>query len=415
MNRIPTRSRRLLALGVLAYSLSLSTAGCGGEGGAPPPAPVPESDPSLCQPSQDPPIVPVRAPDPSARVFWDVSGSMDRFAAKDGPLAALNQRLESSALQGVGVYRFSHSLVADSAVAVKSLPQPLKLDGNWTNLPDVARQAAAALADSAGPVMSIIVSDMLVLIPEAIRKKPNATVCGNVSVPSDPSAPFVFGACFQSALQSVPAIADAYVGVVRVEVQKHAMYVLVVSRDAELGIKAQAEIMDILPPESTSLVLLDYSQARHPVTAGACRFDPTQRSVSLMDRAIPGGTPACRFRFRDEAASHSLNCVVSANPAGMAAVGSTIVGVRRGDDPLTFDSPTGVYSIDSTVTTGTIDADLQPVLKGAFPPESESRVRAFADSSPAADTLIGLGRALATLTPPAGSPWHVKYEGLAER
>jgi hypothetical protein len=340
---------------------------------------------------------------------------MRRFAEKNGPLVALNGSLESSALQGVGVNRFSHMLVADSAVKVGSLPQPLKLDGNWTNLPDVAQQAAAALADPAAPVMSIIVSDMLVEMPKALRKKPNATVCGDVSVPSDESAPFVFGACFQSALQSAPAIADAYVGVVRVEVQKDAMYVLVVSRDAELGIKAQAAMMAILPAESTSLVLLDYSQARHPVTAGACRFDPTQRSVLLMDRAIPGGIPACRFRFRDEAASHRLNCVLSANPAGTAAVGSTIVDVRRGDFALGPKPFTGVYSMTSTVTTDTIDADLQPVLKGEFPPESESRVRVFAGSSAAADTLIGLGRALAELTPPAGSPWHVKYEGLAER
>ncbi len=416
MTDTATQSARLHAFVpcLLACALALAIGGCEGDDGAAPATAVPETDPSLCQPVQDAPIAPAREPDPAARVFWDVSKSMRGFAAKNGPLAALNRSLESSALQGVGVNHFSHMLVADAAVEVGSLPQPLKLEGNWTNLPDVAQQAAAALADPASPTMSIIVSDMLVETPPALRKQPQATVCGDVSIPSDESAPFVFGACFERALRSAPTIPDAYVGVVRTEVAGSAMFVVLVSRDAELGIKTQAAITGLLPTEATSLVLLDFSQARHPATPGACRFDPSRTDVLLMDRAVPGSTPACRFRFRDDSASHLLNCVVTPAPAAGAAVGSALVGVRRGDEVLTFDAPTWVYGIDTSGATPSIDADITPVVKGALSPEAETRVRAFAGASAAADTLVGLARALSGLTPPAGPPWHVKYEGLQE-
>ncbi len=406
-----TGDRRLI-LRLLAFKLVLSACGCGSDTASTPP--VPEPDPSVCQPVQDATTNVESAPDPSARVFWDVSKSMRAFAAKSGPLSTLNRSLESSALQGVGVNHFSHMLVADAAVEVGNLPQPLKLDGNWTNLPDVAQQAAAALADPASPVMSIIVSDMLVETPPTLRKQAQATVCGDVSIPSDESAPFVFGACFERALRSAPTIADAYVGVIRTEVAGSAMFVVLVSRDADLGIKTQAAISRLLPAEATSLVLLDFSLARHPATPGLCRFDPSSSEVLLMDSAALGSTPACRFRFREDSASQLLNCIVTVDPLGDAAVASELAGVRRGDEHLTFDASSGVYRIESTTTTVSIDGGITPVMKGAFSDESEVRVRAFAGASPAADTLVGLARALSDLAPPVGPPWHVKYEGIPE-
>jgi hypothetical protein len=390
-------------------ALALPTGGCSEDARGP--SALPDIDPSLCQPTQDSPMSVASTPDPSARVFWDVSKSMRGFAVKNGPLAALNRSLESSALQGVGVSRFSHMLVADAAVEVGSLPQPLKLDGNWTNLPDVAQQAAAALADPASPAISIIISDMLVETPTALREQPRATVCGDVSIPSDESAPFVFGACFERALRSAQTIADAYVGVVRTEAAGGSLFVVVVSRDAEFGVKTQAAISALLPLEATSLVLLDFSQARHPATPGVCRFDPSRSEVLLMDRAAPGSTPACRFRFRRDSAPHLLNCVVTADPLGDAAVTSKLVGVRRGGEALNFDESTGVYRLDSATTTLSIDAGIVPVVEGAFPTKAEARVRAFAGGSAAADTLVGLARALSGLTPPAGPSWHVRYEG----
>ena len=108
MNWLPAILRRCggAILYVLAFPLLLPVGACGGEDGAETPA-APETDPSLCQPVQDAPTGLASAPDPSARVFWDVSKSMRGFAAKNGPLASLNRKLESSALQGVGVNRFS--------------------------------------------------------------------------------------------------------------------------------------------------------------------------------------------------------------------------------------------------------------------------------------------------------------------
>jgi hypothetical protein len=262
--------------------------------------------------------------------------------------------------------------------------------------------------------MSIIVSDMLVETPPALRKQPQATVCGDVSIPSDESAPFVFGACFERTLRTKGTLADAYVGVVRTEVAASALYVVVVSRDADLGAKTRAAIAGLLPSEATSLVLLDFSEERHPATPGACRFDPSQTDVLLMDRAVPGKTPACRFRFRDASASHQLNCVVTADAPGPAAVSATLVGVRRGDEVLTFEGSTGVYRIDSTASTPSILDEIAPAMKGTLSPDGESRVRAFAGASPAADTLVGLAKALSELTPPAGPAWHVNYEGLPE-
>jgi hypothetical protein len=371
----------------------------------------PSTNNTLCQPTQSPLAPFPESQEPAARIYWDVSKSMKAFAAKGGPLESLNRKLESSALQGIGVNHFSHVLVADTAVEVGSLPQPLAFKGAWTNLPEVAQQAAATLSDTSAPHLSIIISDMHVETPPALRRQPHATVCGDISLPSDVEAPYVFGACFAKGLQPTSSLKNSYVGVIRAPQGERTLFIIIISREAALGAKALKSIRDLLPAEVTSAVLVDLSQREDKLTVGPCRFDPGQDDVLLMGRSEHGALPPCRFRFRTKTASHNLNCAVTMSADSSAAVSTELYGIHRGDDALDFDNTKGIYALVTTPNTPTMNVELRPTVRGALPEDALANVRSFAGDSSAADALAGLVRALTILPHPDTVSWQVRYQG----
>ncbi len=307
--------------------------------------------------------------------------------------------------------RFAHVLVGNEAEEVGTLPQPLRFSAMWTNLPDVAQQVASTLSDPTSDPLAILVSDMKVETPPALRKVPNATVCGDVSLPSDVNAPYVFGACFERALSHGVAPADAFVGIAKAQVREEPVFFTVVSRDASLGARVHQALVAQLPVENKdSITLLDFSQLRQPAKAGLCSFDQHQRDVQQMGRANPGQAPACHFRLRSDDSQHTLKCSVEQAPSTDLVIGTRVVGIERGGQTLTWDPASMIYQLDSNAGSAELGEAVRAQVQAELNAAGERRVRDFAVNPEAADTLVGLARALSEIHPPSGPSWMVVYD-----
>ena len=386
-----------------------------------------ESDPTLsestCAPTAGLPNA--RAVDErvTAAVYWDVSKSMRRFATKDGPLSVLNARLESEVLQGSEVQEFEHFSVAETLDPMSPLPQPIRLTGNWSNLPEVAYRSGEIFVDKSTPTMVLVVSDMMVEIPPALRKREEGveTPCGLplAAMPSTEDAPFLLRDCMAAVLGEVAVTHEGWMSVVRWSIDDRAMYVLLSSRSFALGEAVHAALQSLPTAASvTDKIIFGFAPDVTQSTSGpgVCRFDPSVDDPIVMEHGSADRTSNCRFRFRGSTAPpHTLRCSIPTLNDGISdgLLLPVISGVRQGDRELPIGGTASWYEV-TTPSGGLGDVRMHRVLTSSLVADSNAQLSTLAaepDSSAGA-ALGGVAAALeGRLIPASGAGWTVRYEG----
>ena len=411
---ISSATRRSERARALALIVVVSTVAC---------EDAPTLSESTCVPTSGLSGVPAVDERVTAAVYWDVSKSMTRFAAKDGPLSVLNDRVESQVLQGSEVMEFEHFSVAATLDPMSPLPQPIRLTGDWSNLPEVAYRSGQIFVDKSAPTMVLVVSDMMVEIPPALQKREEGveTPCGLpiTAMPSTEDAPFLLRDCMKAALGEVAITHEGWMSVVRWSIGDKAMYALVTSRSFTLGEAVHGALKSLPTGASVSdKVIFGFSTdvTQSAGSPGVCRFDPSVDDPIVMEHGSETRTPTCRFRFRGATAPpHTLRCSIPTLNDGISEglLFPVISGVRRGDHELPIDGTASWYEV-TTSWAGGGDVGMHRVLTSSLVANSDAQLSAFAaepDSSAGA-ALGGVAAALeGRLIPASGAGWTVRYEG----
>ncbi|HKO59255.1 MAG TPA: hypothetical protein VJ276_25540 [Thermoanaerobaculia bacterium] len=264
------------------------------------------------------------------QVYWDVSRSMHDFSVTrraeelTDDLAPVVAALDSGVLLQAHAASIEHYGVGETIVPLPSARAALHPAAKRTALHLAAEQIGGALANGAAQA-ALVVSDMEVdAVPRTSAG--DATVCGNVPLPSTGQAGPLFGRCFESAVLASGASrtrASLLAHVFRKRSHGRELFILLLATDRAFGTRISNEIARRL--DFTRHVIFDSGSVSAGNVAG-CR-------MALFSEDMNRSRTTCGVKCFDPELAIQAECDVRRD-----AMNAWIEPVGQGGDGVSYES-----------------------------------------------------------------------------